>query len=241
MALLIYLGPILRGYERIKWRLKETRTPAATGMLEPPIQKARVAWQERAFYLSYWSETGDEKEALLGGLMRFLVPQKYFVVVDQGWDEWDLEDRARPVEPRARPGLHRESRRREAAAARALRHALVALCRVRAARPMRLHAARGARSCDAAGARPRHRPRGIGARRLHRPPHHRVRPPHAPHRRDGGAARRARAARAVGRGRHRARPRQSRRDAGDAHLAKSCCLISGPIAGALPGRWRRCS
>ncbi len=91
VALLIYLGPILRGYERIKWRLKETRTPEATGTLEPPIQKARVSWKERAFYLSYWSETGDDKEALLGGLMRFLVPQKYFVVVDQGWDEWDLK------------------------------------------------------------------------------------------------------------------------------------------------------
>ena len=37
------------------------------------------------------SDTGDDKEALLGGLMRFLVPQKYFVVVDQGWDEWDLK------------------------------------------------------------------------------------------------------------------------------------------------------
>ncbi|HUK61284.1 MAG TPA: glycosyltransferase [Stellaceae bacterium] len=91
VALLIYLGPILRGYERIKWRLKETRAPEATGTLEPPIQKARVSWKERAFYLSYWSETGDDKEALLGGLMRFLVPQKYFVVVDQGWDEWDLK------------------------------------------------------------------------------------------------------------------------------------------------------
>jgi O-antigen biosynthesis protein len=91
VALLIYLGPILRGYERIKWRLKEMRAPEATGTLEPPIQEARVSWKERAFYLSYWSEAGDEKEALLGGLMRFLVPQKYFVVIDQGWDEWDLK------------------------------------------------------------------------------------------------------------------------------------------------------
>jgi len=27
----------------------------------------------------------------LGGLMRFLIPQKYFVVADQGWDGWDLK------------------------------------------------------------------------------------------------------------------------------------------------------
>ncbi len=91
VALLIYLGPILRGFERIKWRIKETRAPESTTALEPPIQKARISWKERAFYLSYWSDAGDDKEALLGGLMRFLVPQKYFVVVDQGWDEWDLK------------------------------------------------------------------------------------------------------------------------------------------------------
>ena len=94
VALLIYVGPIVRGYERIKWRFKEMRAPeAASGLAEaePAIQKARLALRERAFYLSYWSETGDEKEALLGGLMRFLAPQKYFVVADQGWDEWDLK------------------------------------------------------------------------------------------------------------------------------------------------------
>ncbi len=34
---------------------------------------------------------GDEKETLLGGLIRFLTPQKYFVVADQGWDGWDLK------------------------------------------------------------------------------------------------------------------------------------------------------
>jgi hypothetical protein len=55
------------------------------------LQPARRSWRERAFYLSYWSERGDEKELLLGGLMRFLTPQKYFVIVDQGWDDWDLK------------------------------------------------------------------------------------------------------------------------------------------------------
>jgi glycosyltransferase involved in cell wall biosynthesis len=91
VALLIYLGPILRGYERIKWRLKETRAPETTRGLGQAMQKARLALKERAFYLSYWSDKGEDKEALLGGLMRFLIPQKYFVVADQGWDEWDLK------------------------------------------------------------------------------------------------------------------------------------------------------
>ncbi len=91
VALLIYLGPIVRGYERMKWRLKEVRPSESTGGLERTMQKPRLSLRERAFYLSYWSEVGDEKEALLGGLMRFLVPQKYFVIADQGWDEWDLK------------------------------------------------------------------------------------------------------------------------------------------------------
>jgi O-antigen biosynthesis protein len=92
VALLIYLGPILRGWERLKWRLREMRTREPTAEAVPEArQPARVVWRERAFYLSYWSERGDEKELLLGGLMRFLTPQKYFIVADQGWNDWDLK------------------------------------------------------------------------------------------------------------------------------------------------------
>lgn len=90
VALLIYLGPLLRGWERVKWRIRETRAqphppPAATA------QPARISWRERAFHLGYWSEAGTEKEALIGGLTDFLVPQKYFVVPDTGWSGWDLK------------------------------------------------------------------------------------------------------------------------------------------------------
>ena len=93
IALLIYLGPILRGWERLKWRFREVEAAerAAIEPVAPAMQAPRRSWRERAFYLSYWSERGDEKEVLLGGLMRFLVPQKYFVIPDQGWDEWDLK------------------------------------------------------------------------------------------------------------------------------------------------------
>ena len=41
--------------------------------------------------LRYWDESGAEKEVLLGGLMDFLLPQKYFVVADTGWSKWDLK------------------------------------------------------------------------------------------------------------------------------------------------------
>ncbi len=90
VALLIYAGPIVRGWERLKWRLREMKTHDKVG-LDYVKQEPRIALRERAIYLSYWSEKSDEKELLIGGLMRFLLPQKYFLVADQGWDDWDLK------------------------------------------------------------------------------------------------------------------------------------------------------
>ena len=90
VALLIYLGPLLRGWERLKWRFKTMQTHEHIG-LAPVDQKARIVWPERAFILSYWSEDAPEKEVLIGGLTDFLVPQKYFVVTDTGWSKWDLK------------------------------------------------------------------------------------------------------------------------------------------------------
>ncbi|HEV8679769.1 MAG TPA: glycosyltransferase, partial [Stellaceae bacterium] len=90
VALLIYLGPLLRGWERLKWRFKTMQTNDHFRL--PPVeQRARIAWPERAFVLSYWSEAAAEKEVLLQGLMDFLLPQKYFVVADTGWSKWDLK------------------------------------------------------------------------------------------------------------------------------------------------------
>jgi GT2 family glycosyltransferase len=92
VALLIYLGPILRGWERLKWRFKEMKEPeASTSTLAPPSEAPRVSWRDRTFYLSYWSEKSDEKEIMIGEIMRFLTPQKYFIQTDQGWDNWDLK------------------------------------------------------------------------------------------------------------------------------------------------------
>jgi O-antigen biosynthesis protein len=90
VALLIYLGPLLRGWERLKWRVKEMRTQEHIGLVETE-QRARIDWRARALHLAYWSDAGVEKEALIGGLMNFLVPQKYFVVPDTGWSNWDLK------------------------------------------------------------------------------------------------------------------------------------------------------
>ena len=89
-ALLIYLGPLLRGWERIKWRVKQMRAQAQIGFVETE-QRARICWRERAFHLSYWSEVDTEKEVLLDGLTDFLVPHKYLVAADTGWSNWDLK------------------------------------------------------------------------------------------------------------------------------------------------------
>jgi hypothetical protein len=90
VALMIYLGPLLRGWERLKWRIKTMQTEDHI-RLAPVEQRGRIVWSERAFVLSYWNEEAAEKEVLLGGLMDFLRPQKYFVVADTGWSKWDLK------------------------------------------------------------------------------------------------------------------------------------------------------
>ncbi|HTZ76813.1 MAG TPA: glycosyltransferase [Stellaceae bacterium] len=90
VAVLIYLGPFLRGWERLKWRFKGLKAEERPESLDPIEQKARLSWRRCAFQLSYWSERSDEKETLLGGLMRTLSERKYFVVMDSGWGDWDL-------------------------------------------------------------------------------------------------------------------------------------------------------
>ncbi len=50
-----------------------------------------MSWRERAFSVSFWTEHGLEKEAILDGLRAEVAARKYFAVVDEGWSTWDLE------------------------------------------------------------------------------------------------------------------------------------------------------
>src|SRR5262249_30622275 len=82
--------PLVRGMQRYLWRLRglgDIERIAFAG----PRQSARVDWPDRGFTLGYWSERGHEKEALLGAVMEFLIPRKYLIAVDPGWNRWDLE------------------------------------------------------------------------------------------------------------------------------------------------------
>jgi O-antigen biosynthesis protein len=90
VAVLIYLGPLLRGWERAKWRLTERRAQNQIRLPETG-QRPRISWLDRALHLDYWSEEAAEKEVLLGGLINFLLPHKYVVATDTGWSGWDLK------------------------------------------------------------------------------------------------------------------------------------------------------
>lgn len=73
-----------RGYRN--WRSKFKVEP-----IFEPADKLQIAWRDRAFCLSYWTEAGLEKESLIQEVMDFLLNRKYFIVVDSGWSDWDLE------------------------------------------------------------------------------------------------------------------------------------------------------
>src|SRR5438477_1899137 len=90
ISLLTYLGPLARGLQRYLWRLRG-HADVEPVEAEGPQQPARIDWLRRAFTLGYWSEQGHEKEALLAGVMEFLIPRKYLIAVDPGWNRWDLD------------------------------------------------------------------------------------------------------------------------------------------------------
>jgi glycosyltransferase involved in cell wall biosynthesis len=90
IAVLTYFGPLLRSLERYRWWLRGL-TAAEPAHPERPAQALPWSWRERAFSAAFWTEDGLEKETILHGLVEVLTRRKYFVLVDQGWSEWDLE------------------------------------------------------------------------------------------------------------------------------------------------------
>jgi hypothetical protein len=90
IAMLTYLGPLMRGMQRYLWR---ARGHADIEQIGVPEHRApsRIDWRRLGYVLRYWSGQGHEKEGLLGGLMEFLIPRKYLIAMDPGWNPWDLE------------------------------------------------------------------------------------------------------------------------------------------------------
>lgn len=90
ISVLTYFGPLLRSLERYRWWVRGL-TAAQPSSSERPSQSPPWSWRERAFSAAFWTEDALEKETLLHGMIDVLGARKYFVLVDQGWSEWDLE------------------------------------------------------------------------------------------------------------------------------------------------------
>jgi hypothetical protein len=90
VAVLTYLGPLVRGVQRYLWRLRGVTVIEQVPPAGPRVAP-RVDLAARTFVQRYWSEEAHEKEAFLGAVMDFLIPRKYLIAVDPGWNRWDLE------------------------------------------------------------------------------------------------------------------------------------------------------
>ncbi|MGV0106884.1 hypothetical protein [Nostoc sp. DSM 114167] len=71
--------------------MTQTLTQADLIQFDLPAHKVNISWRDRAYELSYWTEAGIEKENLLQKVMDLLVSCKYFIAMDRGWSDWDLE------------------------------------------------------------------------------------------------------------------------------------------------------
>jgi hypothetical protein len=49
-----------------------------------------LGWRRRAFDLCFWNETSIDKETLISALINYLRPRQYVIVLDDGWQPWDL-------------------------------------------------------------------------------------------------------------------------------------------------------
>lgn len=86
---LIYLGPLVRSMQRYIYRL-QGHSNAARIQFEGVSQPPTIQWRRHQFLLSFWNETYLEKENLLHALIEFLVPRKYMIAIDQGWNDHDV-------------------------------------------------------------------------------------------------------------------------------------------------------
>ncbi|GAA6618012.1 hypothetical protein [Scytonema sp. NUACC26] len=71
--------------------MAQTLTQVGLIKFDRPALTPHISWSDRAFCLSYWTEAGLEKEKLLQEVIDFLIPYKYFIAIDRGWSDWDLE------------------------------------------------------------------------------------------------------------------------------------------------------
>lgn len=77
--------------EAVAKQMTQTLTTKVEPIKPVPADKPHISWRDRAFFLSYWTEAGVEKESLLQAVIDFFLLYKYFISIDRGWSNWDLE------------------------------------------------------------------------------------------------------------------------------------------------------
>jgi hypothetical protein len=84
-----YLGPMARAIERYRTRVaglrRGERIPAEDAGRSSPL-----GWRRRTFELCFWNETSIDKETFISALINYLRPRQYVIVLDDGWQPWDL-------------------------------------------------------------------------------------------------------------------------------------------------------
>jgi hypothetical protein len=88
IAVLVYLGPLVRSAQRYLWRGQMNRVDRFA--FEEVSQRPEIHWSRWQYEVSFWSEKGLEKENFLHQVMTFLIPRKYLITIDQGWNDWDI-------------------------------------------------------------------------------------------------------------------------------------------------------
>jgi hypothetical protein len=96
LAFLCYLGPLVRAVERYTHRFNGY-TRNRNSWPNQLTMRGMLDWPRRKICLSYWSETGIEKEECLDVLIRLLREKGCFVEIDDGWQSWDLQIRRGPL------------------------------------------------------------------------------------------------------------------------------------------------
>ncbi len=89
IAVLNYLGPLLRAVERYRTHRHglSRSEPIDTDEVQ---QVPKVDRSLGRRILSYWNATGIEKATCVSSLVEVLQPRGYPVIIDDGWQGWDL-------------------------------------------------------------------------------------------------------------------------------------------------------
>ena len=88
IAVLCYLQPLVQRFVPVSGRGCSPGGPNLEGL--PSSGRATDA-AVRAMHCQYWSETWDERTALLNRLTAYLSEHRWGKAIDAGWSEWDLK------------------------------------------------------------------------------------------------------------------------------------------------------